>query len=51
VKAVAVGSATIHLTDGDSGIFSYNISVGGATTAQAKAITRQVLRAPGTTCQ
>jgi len=51
VKAVAVGSATIHLTDGDSGIFSYNISVGGATTAQAKAITRQMLRAPGTTCQ
>ena len=51
VKALAVGSATIRFTDGDSGLFAYTISVAGATTAQSKAITREIFRTPGTACQ
>ena len=51
VTASPVGFATIRFTDGDSGVFSYSVSLPGAAAAQSKAITRQVLRAPGTTCQ
>jgi subtilisin family serine protease len=42
-----VGSATFTFTDGDNGTFAYTVNgIGGS-----KAITREVLRAPGTVCQ
>ena len=51
VTASPVGTATIRFTDGDSGIFSYNLTLPGVSTAQSKAITREVFRTPGTACQ
>jgi len=51
VTASPVGSATIRFTDGDSGVLSYTVRLPGASSAQSKAITREVFRAPGTVCQ
>jgi len=51
VTASPVGSATIRFTDGDSGILSYTVGLPGGSSAQSKAITREVFRAPGTVCQ
>jgi len=47
------GTATFSFTDGNNGTFAYNVDLGdGLNKAnQAKAITRQVFRAPGTVCQ
>jgi hypothetical protein len=47
VTVTPVGSATFAFADGNHATFAY--TVGGA--AQAKAITRYVFVAPGTTCQ
>jgi hypothetical protein len=47
IVATAVGSATFTFTDGNTGTFNYTVN--GVT--QTKAITRQVLVAPGTVCQ
>jgi serine protease len=51
VTASPVGSATIRFTDGDTGILSYTVGLPGGSSAQSKAITREVFRAPGTVCQ
>ena len=48
---VASGKRTIRFTDGDSGILSYTVGLPGGSSAQSKAITREVFRAPGTVCQ
>jgi hypothetical protein len=47
------GTATFTFTDGNTGTFSYNVDLGDGVNkaTQSKAITRQVFRAPGTTCQ
>ena len=47
------GTATFAFTDGNTGIFSYNVDLGDGVNraTQSKAITRQVFRAPGTVCQ
>ena len=47
VTATAVGSATFTFADGNTGTFNYTVN--GVT--QTKAITREVLFAPGTVCQ
>jgi hypothetical protein len=47
VTATAVGTATFTFTDGNTGTFAYTVN--GVT--QTKAITREVLVAPGTVCQ
>jgi hypothetical protein len=47
VMATAVGTATFTFTDGNTGTFNYTVN--GVT--QTKAITREVLFAPGTVCQ
>ena len=47
VTATAVGTATFTFTDGNTGTFDYTLN--GVT--QSKAITREVLVAPGTVCQ
>ncbi len=47
VTASAVGTATFTFTDGNTGTFAYTVN--GVT--QTKAITREVLVAPGTVCQ
>jgi hypothetical protein len=47
VIATAVGTASFTFTDGNRGSFAY--AVNGVS--QAKAITRQVFRAPGTVCR
>jgi hypothetical protein len=48
-----VGTATFTFTDGNTGTFSYSVDLGDGVNkaTQTKAITRQVFRAPGTTCQ
>jgi hypothetical protein len=47
VVATSVGTATLTFTDGNNGTFMYTVN--GIT--QSKAITRQILVAPGTVCQ
>ena len=47
VAQTPVGSATLTFTDGNTGTFAYTVN--GAT--QLKSITRQIFRAPGTSCQ
>lgn len=47
VGATAVGAATFTFTDGNTGTFNYRVN--GVT--QTKAITREVIVAPGTVCQ
>ena len=51
VTATPVGTATVRFNDGDSGTFSYDLTLPGGSAAQSKAITRQVFRAPGTVCE
>jgi hypothetical protein len=53
VTRTTVGTATFTFTDGNTGTFSYNVDLGdGVNKAiQTKAITRQIFRPPGTTCQ
>ncbi len=46
-----VGTATLTFTDGNAGSFAYQVSDGTTVVTQVKAITRQVFRAPGTTCR
>jgi hypothetical protein len=47
------GTATFSFSDGNNGLFAYNVDLGdGVNKAnQSKAITRQVFRAPGTVCR
>ncbi len=46
------GSATFTFADGNNATFAYTVTgVAPAPVTQVKAITRQVLHAPGTTCQ
>ena len=47
VAGTAVGTATFTFTDGNTGTFNYTVN----GTTQSKAITREVLVAPGTVCQ
>jgi hypothetical protein len=47
VTATAVGTATFTFSDGNTGTFSYTVN----GVSQTKAITRQILVAPGTVCQ
>jgi len=47
VTATAVGTATFTFTDGNTGTFDYTVN----SVTQSKAITREVLIAPGTVCQ
>jgi hypothetical protein len=53
VGRTAVGTATFTFSDGNNGTFAYNVDLGDGVNkaTQAKAITRQVFRAPGTVCQ
>ena len=51
VRATPVGTATVRFSDGDSGTFSYDLTLPGGSAARSKAITRQVFRAPGTVCE
>jgi len=52
VGLTAVGTATFTFSDGNNGIFTYNVNLGDGMNkaTQAKAIIRQVFRAPGTVC-
>jgi hypothetical protein len=52
VIATPVGTATFTFSDGNNGTFAYVVDLGDGVNkaAQSKAITRQVLRAPGTVC-
>lgn len=50
VAGTAVGTATFTFTDGNTGTFNYTVN-GPTQTQQTKAITREVLVAPGTVCQ
>ncbi|HYR01484.1 MAG TPA: M12 family metallopeptidase [Casimicrobiaceae bacterium] len=52
VGRTAVGTATFTFSDGNNGTFAYSVDLGdGVNKAnRAKAITRQVFRAPGTVC-
>ncbi len=52
VGRTAVGTATFTFSDGNNGTFAYNVNLGdGVNKAnEAKAITRDVFRAPGTAC-
>jgi hypothetical protein len=47
VIATAAGTATFTFSDGNAASFAYTVE--GVT--QTKAITREVFRPPGTTCQ
>ncbi len=47
VVATPVGTASFTFTDGNSGTFAYTVN----GVSQAKAITREVFRSPGTVCQ
>jgi hypothetical protein len=42
-----MGTATFTFTDGNTASFAYTVN----GVAQAKAITREILQSPGTTCQ
>jgi hypothetical protein len=46
VVSTAVGTATFTFTDGNSASFAYTVN----GVAQTKAITREILQSPGTTC-
>jgi hypothetical protein len=52
VGRTAVGAVTFTFSDGNNGTFAYNVNLGDGVNkaTQAKAITRQVFRAPGTVC-
>ena len=50
VQRVAVGTATLSFSNGNSGNFTYQVLDGGISATQTKAITRQVFAAPGTVC-
>ncbi len=47
VTGTQVGTATFTFTDGNTGTFDYTVG----TVTQSKAITREILVAPGTVCQ
>jgi hypothetical protein len=51
VTRTPVGTVTFSFTDGNNGSFAYQVNDGANIGTQSKAITRQVFRAPGTTCQ
>ena len=53
ITRTTVGTAALTFTDGNNGMFSYSVDLGDGVNkgTQAKAITRQVFRVPGTTCQ
>ena len=53
ITRTTVGTATFTFTDGNNGMFSYSVDLGDGVNkaSQTKAITRQVFRVPGTTCQ
>ena len=53
VGRAAVGGATFTFSNGNSGTFAFNADLGDGVNKGnlAKAITRQVFRAPGTVCQ
>jgi hypothetical protein len=55
VTRTTVGTATFAFSDGNTGTFTYNVDLGDGVNKtaapQAKAITRQVFRTPGTVCQ
>jgi hypothetical protein len=50
VVRATVGTATFAFVNGNSGTFAYQVSDGPNVASQSKAITRQVLRPPGTVC-
>jgi hypothetical protein len=53
MQATKVGTATFTFADGNSATFASTAQLAGMTSpaTQAKAITRQIITAPGTTCQ
>ena len=53
VTPVKVGTATFTFADGNNATFAYTVQVAGMASpvTQAKAITREIFTAPGTTCQ
>jgi hypothetical protein len=52
ITRTPAGTATVTFTDGNNGMFSYNVDLGDGMNkaTQSKAITRQVFQAPGTVC-
>ena len=51
VTRTSVGTATVTFGNGNAAIFSFQVSDGGKTAMQTKAIERLVFRPPGTVCQ
>jgi hypothetical protein len=51
VTRTGLGTATVTFANGNAASFAFSVYEGGRTTTQAKSITRQVFRAPGTVCQ
>ena len=52
VLLTPVGSLTITFANGNAALFAYTVTLPGQPgVSQAKAITRQVFRPPGTVCQ
>jgi hypothetical protein len=51
VTTTPVGTVRLTFANGNTGSFSYAVATAGGSVTQAKSITRQVFRAPGTVCQ
>ena len=53
VVRTPVGTATLTFADGNDATFTYTVQLAGMANpvTQTKAITREILTAPGTTCQ
>jgi hypothetical protein len=53
VVPVKVGTATFTFADGNNATFAYTVQLVGMASpvTQAKAITREIFTAPGTTCK
>jgi len=52
VRRTPVGTSTISFVNGNAASYAYTVALPGSpVVTQAKAVTRQVFRVPGTTCQ
>ena len=51
VRRTPIGTAMLTFTNGNAGMFAYQVTDGANVANQTKAITRLVFRAPGTVCQ
>ena len=51
VVSVAVGTANVSFTNGNSATFSYSVDTANGVVTQSKQLVREVFQSPGTTCQ